>query len=129
MEDTNQKTILIVDDEKEVLTTLTNILKRAGYKVVATTKGSEAFGLAKQANPALIILDIMMPDLSGDEVAAQLLEDPVTAKIPIIFLTAILTKDEEYRRGNFGRRFVIAKPATAEKILELVKNALQANPV
>ncbi len=128
MEDINQKTILIVDDEKEVLTSLVSILKRAGYKVVATAKGSEAFELARQSNPALIILDIMMPDLSGDEVAAQLLENPATAKIPIIFLTAILTKDEEYRRGNFGRQFVIAKPATAEKIVELVKSALQANP-
>lgn len=129
MEDFGQKTILIADDEKEVLTFLTNILRRAGYKVISTTRGSEVLALAQQSPPDLVILDIIMPDLSGDAVASHLMEKPATAKIPVIFLTAILTKEEEGRRGGFGRQFVIAKPATPEKILELVKNALQANPV
>lgn len=70
----------------------------------------------------------MMPDMSGDEVTAALLKGHSTAKIPIIFLTAILTKEEEMVRGNFGRQFVIVKPTTVEKILEMVKNVLAANP-
>ena len=121
--------ILIVDDEKEILDSLSSILKRANYQVFSTTKGKEAVDLAKEIIPDAIILDIMMPDMSGDEVAAALSECPSTAKIPIIFLTAILTKEEEMVRGNFGRQFVIAKPTTGEKILEMVKNILAVNPI
>lgn len=120
--------ILIVDDEKEILDSLNSILKRANYKVFSTTKGKEAVDLAKEVAPDAIILDILMPDMSGDEVAAALSEDPSTAKIPIIFLTAILTKEEEMVRGNYGRQFVIAKPTTVETILEMLKNVLTVNP-
>lgn len=122
-------TILIVDDEQDILDALSSILKRANYKVLSTTKGREAVDLAKKIIPDVIILDIMMPDMSGDEVATALSEYPSTAKIPIIFLTAILTKEEETVRGNFGRQFVMAKPTTGEKILEMVKNILSVNPI
>src|SRR3989338_9837668 len=120
--------ILIVDDEKEILDVLSSILKRANYKVFSTTKGREAVDLAKKIIPDVIILDILMPDMSGDEVAVALSECPSTAKIPVIFLTAIITKEEETERGNFGRQFVIAKPTTGEKILEMIKNVLAVNP-
>lgn len=120
--------ILVVDDEKDILDSLSSILKRAHYEVFSTTKGKEAVELAKKIIPDAIILDIMMPDMSGDEVATALSEYPSTAKIPIIFLTAILTKEEELVRGNFGRQFVIAKPTTVETILEMVKNILSVNP-
>ncbi len=121
MEGEYRKKILVVDDEPEVLVHLSNILKRANYEVVATTKGKEAVELAMRLKPDLIILDIVMPDMGGSEVAAVLTTEPSTTSIPIIFLTGILTKqEEETLGGKAGRRYVIAKPATGEEILQMI---------
>ena len=115
------KKILVVDDEEEILTHLGNILKRANYEVVSTTKGKEVFNLAKDSQPDLIILDILLPDLQGDEVAALLLQEPSTADIPIIFLTGVLiTKKEEDLARKTGKHYLMAKPATEKEILDMV---------
>jgi len=124
MADSSPKKILVVEDEQETLIHLSNILKRSNYEVISTTKGSEAVGLAKSSNPDLVILDIVMPDMSGSEVAATLLEDPATASIPIIYLTGILTKEEELSIKKTGRHYIMAKPTTGKEILEKVKQVL-----
>ena len=119
------KTILIVDDEKEVLFHLKNILKRAGYEVIATSKGKDAINLAKNLLPDLIILDIIMPDVDGGDVAASLSKDSTTSGIPIIFLTGILTKEEELQgKTKSGKHRVIAKPILPDKLLEIIKQSL-----
>jgi len=117
-----KKKILLVDDEEEVLTFLGNTLRRQDYEVIATSKGKEAVRLAKQLVPDLIILDILMPDMFGEDVAAELREDPTTKHIPVVFLTAIATKKEEYMRIEAGRHYgVIAKPVNAEELLARIK--------
>lgn len=126
MADSPPKKILAVEDEPETLAHLSNILKRSGYEVISTTKGSEAVGLAKSSGPDLVILDIVMPDMSGSEVAAALSEDPATAGIPIIYLTGILTKKEELWIKKTGRHFIMAKPTTGREILEKVEQVLAA---
>lgn len=119
------KKILVVDDEEEVLTPLSNILKRAKYEVISTTKGKEAIELAKSSHPDLIILDIVLPDIDGGEVSATLSEDPATANIPIVYLTGILTKSEESLAGErTGKHYLIAKPITGRELLAIVKKAL-----
>ncbi|MFH1338858.1 MAG: response regulator [Candidatus Omnitrophota bacterium] len=120
------KKILVVEDEQETLVHLSNILKRSSYEVISTTKGSEAVGLVKSSSPDLVILDIVMPDMSGSEVAAALSEDPATAGIPIIYLTGILTKKEELSIKKTGRHFIMAKPTTGKEILEKVEQVLAA---
>ena len=124
MADGSPKKILVVEDEQETLTHLSNILKRSNYEVISTTRGSEAVGLAKHYQPDLIILDIVIPDMSGSEVAATLLEDSTTTSIPIIYLTGILTKEEELRIKKTGRYYIVAKPITEKEILEKVKQVL-----
>lgn len=125
MTESRLKKILVVDDEEETLVHLSNILKRSNYEVVSTAKGKEALKLAAELLPDLIILDIVLPDMGGSEVASALVGNPPTAQIPIIFLTGILTKQEgESIGGKAGQRYVIAKPATAEELLEIVSKAL-----
>jgi CheY-like chemotaxis protein len=125
MVDAASKIILIVDDEKEVLFRLKNILKRAGYEVVTASRGKDAIILAQNLRPDLIILDILMPDVDGGDVAAALSEDSTTSAIPIIFLTAILTKEEELQgKAKSGKHRVIAKPILPDKLLEIVKQSL-----
>lgn len=125
MSNPSLKKILVVDDEEEILTHITNILKRANYEVISTTRGKEALELATNLRPDLIILDIVLPDMGGSEVAAMLVQNPTTSNIPIIFLTGILTKQEEEAvESKTGKRCIIAKPATAEELLRAVNRAL-----
>jgi len=119
------KKILVVDDEEDVLIPLSNTLKRANYEVISTTKGKEAVELAIKLRPDLIIRDIILPDMGGTEVAAVLVENPSTTNIPIIFLTGILTKQEEESiEGKTGKHYVIAKPVTVKELLEMVGKIL-----
>ena len=118
------KKILIVDDEEEVLIYLTNILKNANYEVIATDKGKDAIGLAINRRPDLIILDIVMPDIGGSEVAALLVGNATTANIPILFLTGILTKQEESFVKKPNKSHVMAKPVTAGELLDMVEKII-----
>ncbi len=127
MAELENKRILIVDDEEEALVHLKNILERANYKVTSTTKGAEVLNLAKLDPPDLIILDVLLPDLEGDEVAAQLAEEPSCADIPIIFLSGIvMTREDKFSGEKFGRHYILAKPVTAKEILEMVSKVLSA---
>ena len=119
------KKILIVDDEEEILLHLCNILKRANFDVISTTKGKEAVSLATRGKPDLIVLDIVLPDLGGSEVASILTENPTTAEIPIIFLTGILTRQEENEvGGKSGRHYVVAKPVTGAELIDMINKIL-----
>jgi len=126
MPDTSSKKILVVDDEQDVLTHLTNILKHAHYEIISTTKGKEAVQLAKSELPDLIILDIVLPDMDGGEVAAILSENPSTSNIPIIYLTGILAKEEESLAKKSGKHYVIAKPTTGREVLDKIKDILSS---
>jgi CheY-like chemotaxis protein len=119
------KKILIVDDEKDVLTYLSNILRRADYQVISAEKGTEAIDLAIHELPDLIILDIVLPgDMDGGDVASVLSENPSTCDMPIIFLTALMRKDEEKKLGRSGRRYMMAKPVAQEELLKTINKAL-----
>lgn len=119
-----KKRILVVDDEEETLVAVGNILKRANYKVDSATSGKDALELTRKLRPDLIILDIVLPDMDGGDVASELSQDYLTSNIPIVFLTGILKKDEEYEGMKTGRRYVIAKPVTKDGLLSIVAQAI-----
>ena len=107
----DKKKILIVDDEKDVLVVLERGLIAKGYSVMATDNGNDAIMLAKSELPDLVILDILMPNTEGTEIAAILKEDIKTKDIPVIFLTCLLKKEEEERQGYvIGSNILFAKP-------------------
>jgi len=117
------KSILLVDDEKDILDSLSASLRRNGYRVFAAGTGQEGLDLAKRERPELIVLDLMLPDVDGSDVAARLLSDPETRDIPVIFLTCIMTKQEQAVEGTkVGSHCVVAKPCRPEEILALVKD-------
>lgn len=119
------KKILIADDEAHILTLLEARLTKAGYAVIKAATGIEAVALAKKELPQLIISDIMMPDIDGGEVSKVLEADPATKDIPIIFLTALLRKEEEKGRRVVMGRYFIAKPFDAEELLSIVAKCLE----
>jgi len=122
--------ILAVDDEESFtffvkLNLQSNIDHR--FKVTTANSGEEGLRLAKSLRPDLILLDIMMPDISGAEVAEELLLDTRTKKIPIIFLTALVKKDEvEQEEGRMGGREFIAKPVSKEELIKRIETTLKS---
>jgi len=119
------KSILLVDDERDILDSLGASLRRSGYKVFLAPTGQEALTLAKKEHPHLIILDLILPDVDGSDVAARLLGDAETRQIPIIFLTSIMTKQEQEKEGTqIGANCVVAKPCRPEEILALVRDRI-----
>jgi len=122
------KKILVVDDEEDVLFVLRKILTAKGYSVITTTNGTNAIALAKAQHPDLIILDIVMPDMDGGEVSAKLEKHPLTRSIPVIFLTALLTKTEEHQENHIiNSNIIFAKPINTKELLAQIEGLL-CNP-
>jgi len=118
--------ILIVDDEPGI-TRMTKLnLERTGNYIVRTeNQGKMAIPAAREFKPDLIILDVMMPDMGGDEVSAQLREDPQLSGIKIIFMTAIVTHEEtEASNHAIGGQIYLAKPSSTEEIIDTIEKAL-----
>ena len=117
-----KKKILIVDDDKDVLSVLEKRLTVEKYSVITANNGQDAIILAKAQRPDLIMLDIIMPDIDGAEVAGKLREDPETRNIPVIFLTCMLTPEEEkQKRHHVAGNIFIAKPYDIKELLSEIK--------
>jgi len=80
--------IMVVDDEPDILFTVGQMLEMSGYEVIKVSDGKECLKKLEETSPDLVLLDIMMPEISGWDVAAKIKEDPKWAEIPIVFLTA-----------------------------------------
>ncbi len=113
--------VLIVDDTKENLQVLGNILRENKYKIVLANNGSEALAIVAKRLPDLILLDIMMPDMDGFEVCSRLKADERTMHIPVIFLTAKTETEDIVRGFKLGGIDYITKPFKHEELLIRVK--------
>jgi len=122
-----QKTILVVDDEPHVRILVSSRLQANGYKVVSAYGGTMALDKVREQKPDLILLDMVMPDLSGYEVAKQLKANPDTMNIPIIIFTASNAKELENKCRELGLNYIIMKPFSAEVLLAMVKESLKLN--
>jgi len=116
-------TILIVDDTYQNVSLLEAILS-AEYAIVCASSGREAVNVAKAKPPDLILLDIMMPDMSGYEVCAALKADSATAHIPVIFVTALLSPGDEILGFDVGGVDYITKPVVGAVVRTRVKAQL-----
>jgi two-component system alkaline phosphatase synthesis response regulator PhoP len=119
-----QKSILVVDDERDIIDMLKYNLEKEGYKVLTARDGRKGVELAKQL-PDLILLDVMMPEMDGWEVVKQLKRDVNTASIPIVFLTAKGTEFDEVLGLELGADDYIVKPVAVRALLARVKTALR----
>jgi len=121
-----KKRILVVDDEPALTRMVKLNLERTGnYEVRTENQGSMAVPAAKEFKPDLIFLDVMMPDMGGDEVAALLKEDEALSKIKFIFMTAIVTRDETDAMGtNIGGNEFLAKPVRTDELIATIERAL-----
>jgi len=125
-----KKRILIVDDEVGFAELTKENLEATGkYEAVIESKGSNAFDLAREYHPDLILLDIIMPDMGGDEVCEQLRKSADTKHIPVLLLTAIITEEEERKHEGVASGYpVLAKPVSIEKLLDTVQKMIDNPP-
>jgi len=119
----DKKKILLVDDEEDFCFFVKLNLERTGkYRVFTTTDGIEGIRLAKELKPDLIFLDIIMPKMDGERVAEILLEDESTKNIPLVFVTAIIRKNNLTGHGEgIGGRDFITKPVASESLIEKIE--------
>jgi two-component system, OmpR family, alkaline phosphatase synthesis response regulator PhoP len=122
------KTILIVDDEQDILDLLTFNFKREGYNTLAAADGDSALILARAERPDLIILDVMLPGRDGWEVLRELRRDPETRHMPVVFLTAKDSEIDEVVGLELGADDYIVKPISMHKLLARVKLAMRKSP-
>lgn len=104
------KSILVVDDDPEIVTMLSTRLASRGYRVETASDGREALVAAKRGRPDLMILDVMMPGKNGWEVARALKQDPITEPIKVIMLTAIGAQVNELTSPLYGADAHFDKP-------------------
>jgi DNA-binding response OmpR family regulator len=119
-------TILIVDDDPDLVKMLESRLRANGYETLAAYNGKEGLQKVRERKPDLIILDIMMPDLDGIVVSTTLKNDPETKGIPVLFLTCLVQKDE-IKSGShmIGGNLFIAKPFDSSELLSMIKTLLR----
>ena len=127
-------TILIVDDEPHMLRITELSLKKAGFNLLIARSGNEALQLARQHLPALIVMDVVMPDLDGISALKELKAAPATAKIPVIMLTSRGQNVTRVDAEGSGAALYLTKPfspsalaAEARRIIEAAA-AAEANP-
>src|SRR5215470_8283278 len=116
--------ILIVDDDPEIVSMLSTRLTKRGYKVTTASDGHRALELAKRERPDLVLLDVMMPGKSGWEVARALKQDPVTQTIKIVMVTAIGERTNEMTSSIYGADAHIDKPFEFEKLEKMIGGLL-----
>ncbi len=120
----NHTRILVADDEAHIVQVLSVKLRNAGYEVITAVDGEEAFELACQNSPQLIITDFQMPYMTGLELCKALAAKPATSGIPVVILTArgYALEDADLAIGNI--RKVLAKPFSPRNVLQLVEELI-----
>ena len=112
----NAKRILIVDDEAPLRFLLSKQLTRAGFNVATAADGAAALAVAAETTLDAIVLDVVMPGLDGFEVCRRLKDNPRTAAIPVVFLSASCSGDFRRRAFRLGGADFLAKPFQVEEL-------------
>jgi DNA-binding response OmpR family regulator len=118
--------VLVVEDEEAIRVLIERFLVSGGYSVVSTGDSTQALELARQVQPDLVLCDIAMPGMDGYGVLKALQSDPVTARYPVVFLTAQREFTERVRAFRFGVVDYMTKPFTRDLLVKKVERVLQS---
>lgn len=121
----DKQTILVVDDEQDLLDLIEYNLQKEGFDVLKAKDGEEGIKTAREHNPSLVLLDIMMPKMDGMEVVEHMRADKDLKHIPIIFLTARGDEKTEVKGLDKGGDDYITKPISTKKLISRIKAVLR----
>lgn len=119
------KKVLVVDDVKTDRDLIGKVVALVGYKPVYATDGDEALVVAKQENPALIFLDVVMPRMNGFNACRLLKSDPTTAGIPVVLVTSKNAESDKFWGKRQGADGHITKPFSPDVLEDTMKRFLQ----
>ncbi len=117
--------ILVVDDESDVVLIIKTTLQAEGYDVASATNGRDALDEAFETRPDLIVLDVMMPGMTGFEVLRQLKANETTATVPVLMLTGVSDKKKIQEALESGIDYYLVKPFDFDDLLGKIKQALE----
>ena len=120
------KTILLIEDNIDILENLTEYLKLEGYKIITANNGKSGVQLAKVFIPDLIICDTLMPGMDGYEVLRLLMETATTTDIPFIFNTSNSENIDREKALQLGADGYIVKPFEVEALLKMIKASIKS---
>jgi CheY-like chemotaxis protein len=118
---------LVIDDEVDFCYFVQKNLTQSGmFDVVVANNGKDGIKMAENNKPDIILLDLFMPDMPGEDVADALKENFVTSKIPILFVTALATNDDvtEGAENKIGNNYILPKPIRTKKLMETIMKIL-----
>ncbi len=121
--------ILVVDDEPDAIELIEFNLKQAGFDVITAADGEEALQKARKSQPALVVLDVMLPEIDGLEVCKTLRRDPATASLPIIMLTAKAAELDRVLGLELGADDYVTKPFSPRELVLRIKKLLEREKV
>ena len=119
--------VLIIDDEVDFCYFVQKNLMRDGlFDVIIATNGKNGIELAENEEPDIILLDLFMPDMPGEDVAAALQENAATADIPILYVTALATNNDivDSEENKIGNNYIMPKPIRTKKLIETIMKIL-----
>lgn len=117
--------ILCVDDDPQILEVLSDCLERAGFSVIIASTGFDALALAYSQRPALILLDLRLPDIPGEEICHRLRAHSPTARMPIIMLTVKAHEADKVRGLELGADDYVTKPFSEKILLARIRALLR----
>ncbi len=120
--------ILVVEDEEDIRRLLAINLRREGFEVIAVERGQQALDAAERAVPALVILDLMLPDLSGKEVCKRLRAAPATRDVPVLMLTARSEEIDRVVGFEVGADDYVTKPFSVRELMLRIRAILRRSP-
>jgi DNA-binding response OmpR family regulator len=109
--------ILVVDDNLDSVTIMRTILETQHYEVLVATSGAEALECLKKEKVDLVLLDVMMPEMSGLEVLERIKDEAATGRLPVILVTAKTHDDDVLSGYQYGADYYITKPFTGKQLL------------
>lgn len=121
----HKQKILAIDDETDMLLLVASALKAEDYEVITANNGMDGLKLAKQEKPDAVILDVMMPEMSGFEVLEQLRLDPETQQLPVIMLTGLSERSKIQSALDLGTGYYIIKPFEISDLVGKVRVVLK----
>jgi CheY-like chemotaxis protein len=122
------KMIMVVDDEKDLIELVKAVLENAGFQVVGANSGKECLELLKKVKPDLILMDVMMPEMTGIETTKRIKDNASTKNIKVAFLTvARMSGVGKKELEDLGSVDYITKPFDNEDLVDRVKRALKSD--